>query len=87
MRSLSRSPLGGESFQQFDLPICKWPNLSPANEDYADGNILPHQWRGECSASACNMLNGFVLGELCFKFCRNIVYVNRLPVDHGSPSG
>ncbi len=60
-------------------------HLLPADQNRSDGNTFAHEWRSERGPMAKTSREVFAFREFVFRIGREVVHVDGVPVDHGSP--
>ena len=78
--------LVGEGFEEPDLLLGEGTDFHAPNQDRAKGNSLAQQWGGQRRAVADLPLVGLAIRILGVRLRREVVYVNRPPIDDGAPS-
>src|SRR5687767_3162595 len=73
-----------EGFEQIDLLIREWPNLSPTDQDGSDRDALAQQRSGEHGSSRVDILLCSGVTVFCIEFCQKVVHMNGLTVQNGS---
>src|SRR6266705_6231331 len=73
--------LVGEDFEESNLLVSERTDFGATNHDCSDRNIFTKQWRSKDSPSARKAEKLRSLRKFDFRLCRDVLDVNRLPVD------